>query len=201
MQDLEFVQNCVNGDTRSWDEFLEKYSRLIYAYILSVANIKGIRPAPDELNDIFHEIIYALIKDNFKKLRSYQGKNGCSLASWLRQVTVNFTLDYARSLKPQVSIDDDREGAPNLKEALADGSIPIKDAIARQERLESLKDCIQRLDNEEKYFLALHLRGGMNLEEIRGLLKISRGAVDMRKSRIMDKLKKCFKNKGFRLGL
>jgi len=33
MTDLEFAARCVQGDKQAWDDFVEKYSRLIYTYI------------------------------------------------------------------------------------------------------------------------------------------------------------------------
>ena len=96
MDDLEFVHRCASGDKQSWDEFVDRYSRLIYSYILSILNIKSRILPQDNINDIFQEIIYSLIKDNFKKLKSFKARNACSLASWLRQVTINCTIDYLR---------------------------------------------------------------------------------------------------------
>jgi hypothetical protein len=32
MNDLELVQSYTKGDKRTWDEFVEKYSRLIYKH-------------------------------------------------------------------------------------------------------------------------------------------------------------------------
>mgnify|MGYP001206554093 CR=1 FL=1 len=49
----------------------------------------------------------------------------------------------------------------------------------------------------EQYFLELFLNQGLALDEIKDHLKINRGAVDMRKGRIFQKLQDCFKKKGF----
>ena len=98
MSDLEFAQSCVEGDKQSWIEFLSRYSHLIYNYIYSVLAVKGRNFSSDQVEDIYQEIFHALIKDNYKKLSTYQGKNNCSLASWLRQVTINFSIVYLRRL-------------------------------------------------------------------------------------------------------
>lgn len=199
MDDLEFVQRCVKGDKQAWDEFLKTYSRLIYNYIHNVLNVKGYPFAQSHINDIFQGIFCSLIKDNFKKLRSFQARNGCSLASWLRQVTINFTIDYLRKIKPAVSIDAETDDGLSLKDLLADGSLSATDTLSHEEKLKDLKDCIEKLDNDDKYFLELHINRGLRLEELKGHFKVSRGAIDMQKSRIMDKLRECFKGKGFLL--
>lgn len=197
MNDLEFVQRCVQGDRQSWDEFVEKYSRLIYNYIHSVSKSKGFSLMQENINDIFQEIFLSLVADNFKKLRSFKAKNGCSLASWLRVIVINSVIDYIRTIKTAVSIDEEVEGEPALKDILTDGSVKSSDNLILEERLTSLKDCIEKLEVEDKYFLELYINKGFSLEEIKESLKVSRGSVDMRKSRIIDRLKDCFKGKGF----
>ena len=199
MDDLEFVQSCVRGDKRAWDEFVDKYSRLIYNYIYRVLNTKGAHLAQEGIDDLFQEIFLALLKDNFKKLKSYQGKNGCSLATWLRQVTINFTIDYLRKIKPAVSLDEETDDGLSLKAILADNAEPVTATLAAGEKINQLKDCIKGLDRDDKYFLELHLNRGLSLDKLKGVLRISRGAIDMRKSRIISRLRECFESRGFRL--
>jgi DNA-directed RNA polymerase specialized sigma subunit len=55
------------------------------------------------------------------------------------------------------------------------------------------------LNNNDKYFLELYLNRGLKLEEIKKVLRISRGAVDMRKAGIMSALRDCFKRQGLEL--
>lgn len=200
MDDLEFVQRCVNGDKQSWDEFIDRYSRLVYNYIHSTLALKGRDKFDrDNVNDLFQEIFLSLVKDNFKKLRSFKGKNGCSLASWLRQIAINYTIDYLRRLKPSLSLEQENEQELRLKDVIADDKISVKDMLTDEEKLERLKECIDRLNTEEQYFLEMYLNQNLALEEIKDMLGISRGALDMRKSRIIEKLKECFKDKGFML--
>jgi len=199
MDDLRFVQACVKGDKQSWNEFLSRYSRLIYNYIYSVLAVRGRNLPVEQVEDIFQEIFYSLIKDNYKKLSTYQARNGCSLASWLRQVTINFTIDYLRKLKPMVSIDSEIEPGFSLKDILKDLSGDALEFLSDQDKRNTLQDCVALLEADERYFMELFLNQGLNLEQIREYFKINRGAVDMRKSRIFQKLQDCFKRKGFML--
>ncbi|MFA4988735.1 MAG: sigma-70 family RNA polymerase sigma factor [Candidatus Omnitrophota bacterium] len=199
MDDLRFVQACVSGDKKSWNEFLLRYSRLIYNYIYSVLHIKGFTFAAEQVEDVFQELFYSLIKDNCRKLSTYRGRNGCTLASWLRQVAINFTIDYLRKLKPALSIDAEREGGLVFKDALVDVSADTEKLLNDSDRRQALSDCIGFLSSSEQYFLELFLNQGLNLEQIRECLKINRGAVDMRKVRIFRKLQDCFSRKGFQL--
>ncbi len=202
MNDLDFVQKCVNGDSQSWDEFLKDYSRLIYKYIRSVLSSKSdFSLIQDHLDDLFQEFFASLIQDDYRKLRSFKGKNNCSLASWLRQVAINFTLDYLRKTKPMLSLDTENENGSALKDVLADTSISVPELLKQEEIFRGLEDCIGELNNQSKLLIELNINQGVRLEALKNLFKISRGAIDMQKARIMDKLRECFKGKGFRLDL
>lgn len=197
MDDLQFIQNCVNQSTGAWELFLDKYARLIYSYIHGVFRYKGFSAPSDTINDIFQHILYSLVKDNFKKLKSFKAKNGCSFATWLRQVVIHSTIDYLRRLKPAVSLDEESEDGFSLKDMLTDGSMPAPELLYNEESLEHLAECINLLDENEKYFIELYIHRNMPLEELKDHLGVSRSAIDMRKSRIITKLKECFKKKGF----
>ncbi|MFA5115316.1 MAG: sigma-70 family RNA polymerase sigma factor [Candidatus Omnitrophota bacterium] len=198
MDDLQFVQRCVKGDALAWDEFISRYSRLVYNYIHSMLGLHGIyRPAQDSVSDLFQEIFLSLIKDDFRKLRTFKAKNGCSLASWLRQVTINHTIDYLRKARVSVSLEEEDSRGTALKDNLADDAPTALDESIRQDKLAHLEDCISRLEADDRYFLELHLNRGFSLEELKDILKIGRGAVDMRKSRIIERLRDCFQKKGF----
>lgn len=201
MDEQEFIQRCLRQDKAAWDEFVDRYSRLIYNYIYSVFKIKGESIPLDVVNELFQEIFLSLIKDDFQKLRQFKGKNNASLASWLRIITINFCLDYLKKeKKPSLSLEEDLDSEGfSLKDILADRRILADELLNDQERLQFLSECIDSLSSQDKYFLEMHIYQGINLGDLQVNLGISRSAVDMRKSRLIQRLKDCFKDKGFRL--
>ena len=197
MDDRELLKSCLEGNQQAWAEFILRYSRLIYNYIHSVLAIKGRSDLSDQVQDIFQELFACLIRDNYKKLATFRGKNGCSLASWLRQVTINFTIDYLRRIRPVLSLEAQNNEGFSLNDLLADMSLGAREFIINQDNRKALGECIEKLDLDDQYFLELFMGQGLTLDEIQEHFKVSRGAVDMRKSRILAKLQECFKKKGF----
>jgi RNA polymerase sigma factor (sigma-70 family) len=198
MEDLEFVKKCVQADNLAWKEFLQKYSRLIYSYIHNIVRIKGYVCQPSIIEEVFNEIISSLIKDNFRKLKTYRGKNNASLASWLRQVTINYCLAYFRKKTPSmVSIDEPNDEGLFLSEIIPHRTLSAAEVLINKEKHEHLTDCIQKLELDDKLILELTLRWKQSLEELKDLFGISRGAMDMRHSRLIQRLRDCFKEKGF----
>jgi DNA-directed RNA polymerase specialized sigma24 family protein len=95
------------------------------------------------------------------------------------------------------SIDVEIEPGLSLKDVLKDLSDDAFEFLSNQDKRKTLQECVHLLEADEQYFIELFLNQGLSLEQIREYFKINRGAVDMRKSRIFQKLQDCFKNKGF----
>lgn len=197
MDDLEFVHKFVKGDIQAREEFLKRYSRLIYNYIYHVLTVKGLKDYLTYADDIFQGFVLFVIEDDCKRLKSFKARNNCTFATWIRQLTINFTRDYLRKIKPLFSIDAEINDELSLKDILADNSLPVRESLSIEERLKVLDYCIDHLARDEKYFLELNFNQGVSLEVLRDYFKVSRGAIDMQKNRIIKKLKECFKGKGF----
>jgi len=202
MGDLDFLRRCIQGENASWDIFVKRYSRLIYSYICGILK-RSLAPEliQDYAQDIFQGLFAYLVEDNFKKLRTFKAKNGCSLASWLRQVTVNYTIDFLRRERQMISLEEENDDGLNLKDTIADSSLPVSLLTEQHEDLSILKECFERLGFEEKLFLEFHFNQNLKLKELMRVFKTSRAAIDMRKKRIILQLKECFKIKGYLLDL
>lgn len=189
MNDFDFINKCTSGDKQAWEQFVDKYSSLIYSYIYSTLRRKGRQDSIETADDLCQSVFSLLIKDNFKRLRQFKAKNGASLASWLRMVTINHTLDYLRRNKQIISF--------GLEEIDLDSQdLGAYHALLNKEKLEVLSRCIEQLSIDDKYIVDMHVYRDIDLGNLKSMLQISRSAVDMRKSRIIKRLKDCFRRKG-----
>jgi len=191
MEDLKFVRRCLRKERKAWDEFIQRFSGLIYSYILSVFKSKTPHHfKTNNIEDAFQDFFIYIRKNNCKKLRTFQGKNGCTLASWLRQVVINFSLDYIRGSRGHLSLDQAYNGKGSIKDTIFDQSDSIKDKMIKQERITRLRKCVQDLTRDQRLFLELHLNKGVAVDKLARLFRVSRGAIDMRKSRIIEALRR-----------
>ena len=197
MDDLELVHKFVKGDIQAREEFLNRYSRLIYNYIYHVLTVKGLNDYLSYVDDIFQGFILFVIEDDCKRLKCFKARNGCTFATWIRQLTINFTRDYLRKIKPLFSLEAESNDELSLKDILMDNSLPLRESLSIEEKLKVLDYCIELLSREERYFLELNFNQGVSLEILRDYFNITRGAIDMQKSRIIKRLRECFKGKGF----
>ncbi len=203
MNDQDFIQRCFRRDNVVWNEFIRRYSRLIYSCIYSVFRIKGIRLSLETANDLFQEILLHLIADDFRRMRQFKGKNKASFASWLRVIIINFCLRYAYNESRCILLSLDENPAIDrlfAKRIFLDRNTSAREFLINHEKLQLLYHCIETLSYRDKYFLEMHIYRGMKLAALQVSLNISRSAVDMRKLRLIRRLKNCFRHNGAELG-
>lgn len=202
MREIQFLKKCIKKDKSSWDKFVQVYSSLIYNYIYKILLTRGKIFDAEMVSDIYQELFSSLIKDDFRKLRQFKAKNGATIASWLRVVTINFTLDFLRKQKPVISLEERLDAEiPNLRERLPDQRVSYADEVLlNKEKLEVLTDCLENLDLDDKYLIEMNIYRDISLEELKHALGLSsRSAIDMKKARLIKRLRECFKKKGYEL--
>lgn len=198
MDDLELIRRCISGERQAREEFLRAYHRLMHRYIHATLKAHVISDHQANPDDLFHDLFIFLFEQDCRKLESFQGKNGCSFASWLRLVVVNFVLDRLRKLKGgAVSLDEEYGEGADVRDMLTDMAANAAESLIHKEGQKSLEECISLLGTEDKYFLELHLYREIGLQQLTEHFQSSRPALDMRKSRIYEKLRDCFRNKGY----
>jgi hypothetical protein len=105
-----------------------------------------------------------------------------------------------RRIKPSFSLETAGDSDDGLLGVLVDGADGAFDRLSAGETMTGLKDCVEALGGDDKYFLEMHINRGVRLDDMREHLGISRSAVDVYKSRLMGRLRDCFKRKGFLAG-
>lgn len=190
MDDKKLIQDCIKQDKKSWDLFVERYSKLIYSTLHHVLGEKGFTDKKDIVDELFNETFVALMKDNAKKLQQFQGR--CSLASWIRLITTNVAIDYLRRLKPTVtSLDDDPEEGPSLADVIADEKTQgIRETLSGEEEKEIFSMVFKELDVKDQLLLRLLFIDETSSEEAAEIMGLTKEAIYMRKSRLINELKR-----------
>ncbi len=99
--DAELVSRCRRGDADAWNEFVERFSRYVYA-ICS----RGFRLAEPDTEDVFQEV-FARAFERLSDLR-----NDEAVRPWLAQLTRRLCVDRLRLLARDTPSDmdpDERE--------------------------------------------------------------------------------------------
>ena len=164
--DAQLVSRCRDGDAEAWNEFVERFSRYVYAICG-----RGFRLAQHDAEDVFQEV-FARAYERLSDLRSDD-----AVRPWLAQLTRRLCIDKLRLLARDMPSDtepDERE----VDDVLAQ----LDDAMAVRAALDKVGDpCREILDRffcrDESY------------HTIGDTLDIPAGTIASRISRCLEKVR------------
>jgi len=142
-----------------------------------------------DLEDLHNTVFLQLFERGCKKLRQYQGRNECSLASWIRMIAVRTVLDHLRKKGVDAMVWQKKrvplESLPELKTGGMDCEARMEEA--EQKRLVQLG--MQRLPPRDRLFMKLHFDQGLSIAEVAETMQVSMGNAYTIKHRAIERLK------------
>lgn len=191
--DYELLQGCIAGRRQAWNAFVERFTRYVYYLIRLTAKKHATEFGPEETADLHNDLFLALMEDDCRRLRAYRGENGCSVRSWVRIITIRRCLDALRKRRRLVSIDarDDDEG-PRGPILVDDGPDPLEAMLVQADaaRREQLEDLTAGLSDSDRLLLEMIYVRKMSADAIAAVLRIKKGALYTRKTRLIKRLRK-----------
>lgn len=174
---------------RNWDEFVTRYSRLVYFSIKECARRRAFNLPEQDAEDIHQKVFFSIWKGD--KLR--QLKDQSKLPAWLSMTAVNATLDHIRS---KDYLQSKRGDADNLEDTLASKSPSPAEEAASREISGIVEESLNLLEPKARLAVKLNFIQGRTHKEISQMLNIPMGTVATLINRAKDELKKRLKEKG-----
>lgn len=177
MEDKELVENLINKDKKSFDEFMDKYSIDILktiSYVLRESEEK------EYIEECFDDVVIKIFDkcDNFKFESSFR--------TWVMTIAKNKALDYKRKLK---KLSREIEISETLKV-----EFNIEDNYINDELGKEINDVINKLnDDEKKLFINKYILD-LSTKELCKYYFISETLLYKRLSRVKEKFKKLWNN-------
>ena len=164
--DAELVSRCRDGDAAAWNEFVERFSRYVYAICG-----RGFRLAQHDAEDVFQEVFSRA----FQRLPEL--RNDEAVRPWLAQLTRRLCIDKLRVLARDAPFDEE----PDEGE-VDDVLVALDEAMAVRAALDKVGDpCREILDRffcrDESY------------RTIGDDLEIPAGTIASRISRCLEKVR------------
>ena len=187
----ELLAECIRGDRDARSRFVEEYSGIV-SYGISVIFQQFGRPyRREEIEDLSQDVFLALFDNDSRKLRQYQGRNGCSLASWLRVVANRLTIDRLRREGRTVSLDDpDSSESWKVQKARPDSNPGPEPQVEAAERAAKVRELVTRLAPKDQMFVQLFYFQGLPIDEVASTIGITTNAAYVRKMRLHQKLRR-----------
>ena len=144
----------------------------------------------EDLDDFRQDLLLALFSDDGRKLRQYEGRNGASLATWLRVVVTRFAIDRIRRSAGGPAVDSLEGPASERKLAVVEDEKKTPEgAVLQAERRRQVLALLQELSPGDQLFVRLFYYQDATIEEVSEAMGISRNAAYVRKMRLHRRLR------------
>lgn len=173
------VEKCKANDRAAQLQLYRKYCDGMFV----VANrfVKNADDAEDVLQDSFIKA--------FQKIHQYKGE--VTFGAWLKRIVVNKSIDFLKSKKDKVSIDEQ-----DMQVVAEDDNWNVSAVIS----IDEVRLAIDQLQEKYKYVVLMFLVEGYDHQEIAEVLNISSSACRTRLSRGKNQLKELLKEKNYGTG-
>lgn len=190
----ELLDRVLSGDPPAFEQFLDRYRSLVF----SVFYGKGFAFPADYMDDLYQSFVLALARNDYQKLRAFQGRNNCSMATFLQVVATRFALDELRKWKrhPRArgGMPDDDE-APQAEPEDTRGLGPVGESL-EGEQLDIFHNLLFALE-WKRVSSVLWVFEGVQRETIADVMATSRANIDALYKRAKDQMTQRFAEGGY----
>jgi RNA polymerase sigma-70 factor, ECF subfamily len=188
-EDRDLVPRCLAGHGKAAEMLVRKFSDLVYRSVHHTLAAKHVPFGRHDLEDLHSTIFLRLFEHGCRKLGQYEGRNGCSLASWVRMIAVRTVLDHLREKGVDALSRQERKVSLERLPELAGDSEEPEAAVGREERARLVQMGVERLPPRDRLFVKLHFEQGLLIAEVAETMRLSLDHAYTIKHRAIQRLK------------
>lgn len=163
----------------SMEDLVEQYSDSVYRYCKSLAFTL------EDAEDLYQQTFLKAFE--LRKKISADKNPKAYLLSIATNIWKNHKSKYARRERIAPTVSSDAEG---IQIEAVQGGTDVLEQIVKEEQLEQLRSCVERLPDKHRQVITLFYAGELSLEDIAKVLKIPKGTVKSRLHKAKEQLKK-----------
>ena len=188
LDDRALIAGCLSGSRDALEGLVRRFSDPVYRSIQYALKAKDIRYSREDLEDLHNSVFLSIFENQCRKLRQYRGENGCSLATWIRLITVRVVIDHKR--KTNVDALGCRKKVPVdiLDSFRSDESDPVDD-MEKTRQWGLIQEGMKALPPRDRFFMTLYCQEGYSIKEIADLMNLSEENAHSVKHRAIKRLK------------
>lgn len=171
----DIIKRAIRGEASAFGFLYDRYQPQIYRFIyLKVSN-------REEAEDLTHQVFL----QSWQKISAYRFQ-GFPFSSWLYRIARNEIIDYYRTKKISIDIEDIAiEANP---EFISGNPVPVKiDALLN---IEKVKEAIKKLGQTEQDIIILRFVEDLSPQEVADIIDKTAEAVRLIQHRAIKNLKK-----------
>ena len=174
--DRSLLERCLNRETRSWENFVDRFLGLVLHVVNHTANSRGIRLMEADREDLVSAVFLAIVQDDFSALKNFRGKS--SLATYLTVVARRVVVRELLRRTPMTTQESYEE--------VAAGGAEFESRIEDREEIERL---LSTLPDDEAEVVRLYHLEGKSYHEISSDIGMPENSVGPLLSRARNRLR------------
>lgn len=190
--DFTLLRGCVFNHREARAEFVTRFRGFIHTVVRSTVYKYCRKVDASIIDDLVQDVFVALLGGNCRRLRMFEGKNGCPLKAWIRVIAMRTTVSQMRKWKSHVSLNASTDDRASLDKVLVDDSMhPDKLVAAREQQVQVnlLTQLVDELSEADRTLFEMIYLEEASVPEITERLNVRRGALYMRKNRVIQRLR------------
>ncbi len=190
MEDNDLLEACLKGNARAMAAFVQRFERYIRHMVGRTVHRYTSGVDSTVMDDLCQEVFIALFENDRRRLKAFEGRNGCPLRAWIRVITVRTVISRMRRWKKhsQLPNEDSDRGSVRMVDEGPD-ALDLLSAQDEQKRKTQLLRLAETLSPEDKELIEMIYVHEMSVPAITEQLHIRRGALYMRKNRALTRLR------------
>lgn len=179
------LKGCISGDSKAQEAFVREFSDFVYRTIQYTFKTKNTLYNQSDVEDLHNTLFIKLLENRCRKLKQFKGKNGCSVQSWVRLITVRVVIDHLRKTGTQ-----EKKTLPldTVSEFQGEGLEPIE-LVERKEQYQFIHNGLQELLPRDRLFLKLHFLEELSIRKVAEIMGLSESNAHSLKHRALKRLK------------
>lgn len=164
VSDLSIFREYEKNNRRGLELVYERYKKYVYSIAYHYSGNR------EDALDITQEVFMSV----FKAFGSF--KEQYSILPWIKKITVNKCLNFLRSRKESISLNETTEGGDELQNIISSNEY-TEASIFCKDTKKALEEAISKLPDKQRIAVLLRHMKQMKYEEIAGTMKVPPGTV------------------------
>ena len=189
--DAELIRGCLKGNKRSWDAFVDRYSRLVYWSIWKTLESQKVASKEELCREVYQDF-FVRAADPARLERFGSAKN---IKSYIRAMVSHLVFDRLRQISRQARSEIPME-ALDLETSAAGTISDARETLVHEETQSVVRGVVDALSVKEKTCFELCYVDGRTHREIGLLLNMPQDTVSTILRRTKDRLRNALEEKG-----
>jgi len=164
VSDLNILKEYKKNNIKGLELVYDRYKKYVYAIAFQYSRNK------EDALDITQEVFISV----FKSMGGF--KEQYSLIPWIKKITVNKCLNFLRSKKESISLNETTESGDELQSIISSDE-KTENSILCKDTKRALEGAIQKLPDKERMAVLLRHMKHMKYEEIASSMKLPTGTI------------------------